>query len=119
AKKKTSPIVIGCLLVFIAFIVLGVVGSLINPTPRSSQPAGAPRAAARPAAPSTGVTLANFTRIREGMSSQEVVKVLGSPGELQASNDIGGTKTVMYLWSTNHGLSNMNAMFQDGRLVQT
>ena len=115
AKKKTSPIVIGCLVVFLIFIGLGIVGSLLNPTSRSSQPAGA--AASRPAAQAGGVTMANFNKIHEGMSYDEVVKILGSPGEVQSSGEFGGIKTVMYAWKATSGFGNMNAMFQDGRLI--
>lgn len=66
AKKKTSPITIGCLIVFIAFIGFGIVGSLINPTPRSSQPAARPeigRSTPVPSAPvaqGLGVGIAQF-----------------------------------------------------------
>lgn len=67
--------------------------------------------------PTSGVTLANFDRIREGMSYEEVVSILGSSGELISSSDLVGTKTEMYQWQGTSLGANMNAMFQDGRLI--
>lgn len=65
----------------------------------------------------TGITLAKYTRIRDGMSYSEVVGVLGQEGVEISSSDIAGFKTVMYQWSGN-GIANMNAMFQNGKLIQ-
>jgi hypothetical protein len=69
------------------------------------------------AAPPPVVTKAEFDRIKEGMSYDEVVKVIGAPGEQLSSNDLAGIKTVMYSWANSSG-SNMNAMFQNDKLIQ-
>ena len=69
--------------------------------------------AARRAGP---VTLAQYHQIQESMSYREVAYVLGKAGEEVARNDIAGYVTVMIQWSNRDG-SNMNAMFQNGRLV--
>ena len=50
------------------------------------------------------------------MSYAKVVKILGRGGGEVSSNAIGGIRTVMYQW-TNSGYSNMNAMFQNDKLV--
>jgi hypothetical protein len=50
------------------------------------------------------------------MSYKEVVKILGTDGEIISESDIGGTKTVMYQWQSS-GFGNMNAMFQNGKLI--
>ena len=63
------------------------------------------------------VTKAEFDRIREGMTYDEVRSIIGAPGEVLSSSDMVGIKTVMYSWMNDNG-SNMNAMFQDGKLVQ-
>lgn len=62
------------------------------------------------------VTLAEYEQIREGMTYGEVIAVIGSPGEELSRSDMAGYVTVMYSWSNANG-SNMNAMFQNGRLV--
>lgn len=69
--------------------------------------------------PASGVTLANFTRIREGMSYEEVVLILGSRGEVITSRDVAGIKTVFYHWEGEGGSfgASLNAMFQNGRLI--
>ena len=63
------------------------------------------------------VTKAEFDAVREGMTYQEVVRIIGASGELQSSSDLAGIKTVMYSWMNANG-SNMNAMFQNDKLVQ-
>lgn len=65
----------------------------------------------------SGVTLSNFNRIHEGMTYQEVVSILGSRGELISSSTVGTIKTEMYMWEGEFLGANMNAMFQDGKLV--
>ena len=66
---------------------------------------------------SPGVSLANFNRLQTGMTYQEVVSILGSRGELISSSELAGTKTEMYQWEGTSLGANMNAMFQDGKLI--
>lgn len=70
------------------------------------------------------VTLSDYQSVYTGMNYREVEKTLGRPGrEVSRSYLPGihgatvGISTVMYEWVNRDG-SNMNAMFQDGRLVQ-
>jgi hypothetical protein len=69
------------------------------------------------AAPAPVVTKAEFDRIRDGMSYEEVAKIIGASGEVLSSSDVAGYKTIMYSWTNSNG-SNMNAMFQNGKLTQ-
>jgi len=62
------------------------------------------------------VTLAEYHKIEDGMSYQQVVNIIGEPGKELSRSDIAGYTTVMYSWS-NSGGSNMNAMFQNDKLV--
>lgn len=62
------------------------------------------------------VTLAEYEQVREGMSYVEVNAIIGSAGQELSRSDIAGYSTVMYSWANSNG-SNMNAMFQNGRLV--
>jgi hypothetical protein len=66
---------------------------------------------------STGVTMANFSRLKTGMTYDQVVKILGKDGEEMSSNEISGIKTVMYKWDGDGFGANMNAMFQNGKLM--
>jgi hypothetical protein len=66
--------------------------------------------------PAPVVTKAEFDQLREGMSYEDAARVIGASGELLSSSEIAGYKTVMYSWMNSNG-SNMNAMFQNGRLV--
>jgi hypothetical protein len=67
---------------------------------------------------SYGVTLAGYSRLKTGMTYAQVVKILGEEGVEISSNDIGGYRTVMYQWKAENGIANMNAMFQNGKLMQ-
>jgi hypothetical protein len=62
------------------------------------------------------VALAKYNAIREGMSYQEVTSIIGVQGQELSRSDLAEYTTVMYSWSNSNG-SNMNAMFQNGRLV--
>ena len=100
-------------------ICLGITAA-IAPTTQTPSTATAPPAAEAPAPPKqrTGVTMANFSRLKSGMSYSQVVSILGSEGTEMSSNDIGGYTTVMYQWEGRGGFgANMNAMFQNGELV--
>jgi hypothetical protein len=62
-------------------------------------------------------TKAEFGRITEGMTYEQVVSIMGTSGELIISNEISGIKTLMYSWKNGNG-SYINAIFQNGRLTQ-
>lgn len=67
----------------------------------------------------TGVNMENYNKIQTGMSYEEVVSILGKEGEEMSSNDIAGYKNIMYKWNGDSGFgANMNAMFQNGKLIQ-
>jgi hypothetical protein len=61
--------------------------------------------------------MANFSQLKTGMTYAQVVKILGKDGEEMSSNEISGIKTVMYKWDGNGFGANMNAMFQNGKLM--
>lgn len=64
------------------------------------------------------ITLAKYNSIQTGMTYGEVTRILGKSGTELSSNDIAGIKTVMYMWeNSNPSEGNMNAMFQDGKLI--
>ncbi len=62
------------------------------------------------------ITLAKYESLSTGMSYDRVASALGSPGVEQSRSQVAGTTTVMYTWSNGDG-SNMNAMFQNDRMV--
>lgn len=67
----------------------------------------------------SGVNMENYKKLQTGMSYEEVVSILGKQGEEMSSNDIGGYRTIMYKWDGDTGFgANMNAMFQNGELIQ-
>jgi predicted RNA-binding Zn-ribbon protein involved in translation (DUF1610 family) len=62
------------------------------------------------------VTIAEYERIQEGMTYDQVSAIIGEAGEEISRSDIAGYRTVMYAWKNSNG-SNMNAMLQNGRLI--
>lgn len=62
------------------------------------------------------LTLEKFNKIETNMSYKEVVKILGSKGEVMSESEVGGIKSVMYTWKGSLG-ANMNATFQDDKLI--
>src|SRR5262245_57531590 len=62
-------------------------------------------------------TRADFGRILEGMTYEEVVGIIGTSGELIISNEIGRIKTLTYSWKNPNG-SDIHAIFQNGKLIQ-
>jgi hypothetical protein len=69
-------------------------------------------------ASTAGVTMANYNRIKNGMSYSQVVQILGKEGTELSSNDIAGIQTVMYQWDGDSWGGNMNVMFQNGKVIQ-
>jgi Domain of Unknown Function with PDB structure (DUF3862) len=61
------------------------------------------------------VTMEEFKKIKNGMTYEEVVEIIGFEGTEMSSTEIGGIKTIMYSWQNDDG-SNMNAMFQNNKL---
>lgn len=64
---------------------------------------------------------AAYDRMSTGMTYKQVTAILGCEGEEISSTEMAGFKTVMYMW-TGSGLAgmsgaNMNAMFQNNKLV--
>jgi heme exporter protein D len=62
------------------------------------------------------VTKADYDAIAPGMTYARVSGMIGSAGEELSRVDLAGHTTIMYSWKNANG-SNMNAMFQNDRLV--
>jgi hypothetical protein len=72
---------------------------------------------------SSVVSMAKYSQIQNGMTYGEVVNIIGSQGQELSRNSMdsipgvmSSISTVMYSWQ-NPGGSNMNAMFQNDRLI--
>ena len=63
------------------------------------------------------VSMAEYNQIRSGMSYSQVTDIIGDGTEMSRS-DMAGYTTVMYSWENPSGFGNMNAMFQNDRLIQ-
>lgn len=69
----------------------------------------------------TKITLSEFNQIQNGMTYDEVIEIIGSPGELLSDVDIGlgqqyATKIYMWEGAGDYG-SNANISFQGGRVI--
>ena len=120
SRTKALAIIIA---VFAGIVLLGKLA------PKHDKPAPLPAetqaaAVASPArgedtgpAPFDGVTMARYTALPHGISYHDAVAILGADGTELSSNEIGGTKTVMYQWPGQGRGANMNATFQNDKLV--
>lgn len=126
-------LLIGCGSVFALFLLLGacvaVIGSNMDDTdtaadsteqdkPKEEEEKEEPKEE-KPEEPKdeSGVTLANFEKIENGMSYEEVVDILGGEGELLSQAGEGEFKTEMYKWDGEGGFgANMNVTFQNGQV---
>jgi len=70
------------------------------------------------------ISKSKYDQISEGMSYSEVASIIGSEGAEESSSKIEGVpgvmesiSTKMYAWQNSDG-SNMNAIFQNDKLVQ-
>ena len=69
-----------------------------------------------PLATTWPVTKAKYEGVQEGMTYDQVRAVMGAAGDELSRSYMAGHTTVMYLWKNSNG-SNMNAMFQNERLI--
>ena len=65
----------------------------------------------------TTVTAAEYRQLTTGMTYDQAFEIIGFHGEELSRNEIAGILTVMVQWTNRDG-GNMNAMFQNGRLIQ-
>jgi len=99
----------------LALVALGVIANLVNGPKKDA--AANTNSTFDPAPADDLVTIAKYSALRDGMKYAAAAKILGRDGEEMSSNNIAGVKTVMYQWKNPDG-SNMNAMFQNDKLVQ-
>jgi hypothetical protein len=111
-KPSVSPVV-----VIVALLAAGVVLSMI--LSGSSGVTGPANSYLLTGSTSSGgVSLAQFQQLRDGMTYGEAVGVLGGSGTEQSRSNIADIVTVMYSWPGSGSLgANMNAMFQNDKLV--
>jgi hypothetical protein len=67
-----------------------------------------------------GINKGEFDSIENGMTYEEVVKIIGVEGEVMSESGSAGEEfhTVMYTWDGEEGLgANANAMFQGGVMI--
>lgn len=114
SRTSVSPVAAIVVIALAAFAVWFVVTQMSSRS--TSTPDGRFVMPQAIAAPAPVVTKAEYDQIREGMTYDQVVRIIGAPGDEQSRTDLAGFTTVMYAWMNSNG-SNMNAMFQNGELV--
>lgn len=66
-----------------------------------------------------GISMAEFSKIKTGMSYNRVKSIIGGPGEVLSENSIAGHHTIMYKWDGESGFgANANVMFQNRKVIQ-
>lgn len=104
----------GCLT--IAFIAAPSEEEMARIRERSAAVAEDPEEAADATPQAPSLTAETYRQVSEGMTYDEVIAIVGPPAEELSSNELGGTRTVMYGWKGGI-LANANMTFQNGKLV--
>lgn len=105
-------VILAAVVIFGGFAVTGV----FKPSPPESPGSGRLVLPSSPFAAPPVVTKAKYDQLSEGMTYSEAARIIGTPGDELSRSDLAGISTVMYSWANSNG-SNMNAMFQNGKLV--
>ena len=85
-------------------------------TETKSKDATSEKAAEPPAENDDKINADKFNAIKQGMSYEEVVGIIGSEGELNSSSSVAGIDTESYTWKSD-GWGIATIMFQDGVVV--
>lgn len=62
------------------------------------------------------ITKAEFDQIQMGMSYEQVREIIGGDGDVMSEVEIGGMRTVVYMWKGNSLGANANFTFTSGAL---
>jgi hypothetical protein len=62
------------------------------------------------------MSLDEFNRVTTGMTYDQVVEVVGGPGEQQSHFESGGFSSESYKWSGQDGISTAMVQFQNGKV---
>lgn len=132
---------IGCLGFIVLIVLGGIIGALAGggeeatteaepASEAAAEPAAAPAEEKKEEAPAEEkkeepapaadgiLTTEKYDQIKNGMTYEEVVGIIGSEGQVMSETGEKGTDfhTVMYEWETDGFLSSANFMFQGGKL---
>lgn len=110
-KKKPSLIVVFGGGFILLILVLVFIAALTNPEEAARSISNAS------SGPTPIVTKVEYEALYIGMTYEAAKNTIGAHGEEMSRNEIGGITTVMYMWQNRDG-SNMNAMFQNGAMIQ-
>ncbi len=62
------------------------------------------------------LTIAQYEKIRNGMTYKQVVDILGSEGEELSRSEMGKNKTIIYIWK-DENFSSISAIFFNDKLM--
>jgi hypothetical protein len=108
---------------FWVLAVIAVIVFMVNAAPdvepTTSEPVKQDEVKPAPKKNNPGISKAEFEAIKDGMSYEEVVKIVGGPGELQAESGKPGEElyTVSYMFKGEKGIgANAQIMFQGDKM---
>jgi hypothetical protein len=116
-STQVSPrVAIGVILA--AIIIFGgmAVTGVFKPSPPEPASSGRLVLPSSPFSAPPVVTKSEYDQLYDGITYNEAVRIIGAPGEELSRSELAGISTVMYSWVNSNG-SNMNAMFQNRKLV--
>jgi hypothetical protein len=99
--KKLDKIIVWIIAAVVLVIAAIIIAILLKPT-------------------NSGISLDEFNRIQNGMSYDEVVRIIGEQGNVLSDMDLGiGNEyaTQMYEWHGGNGIATADIIFQGGTVV--
>ncbi len=115
--KQPAKIVIGIALVVLGvFLIFGGISSFIGIETKDSS---AISDVSLTDSEKSLVTYANFGKIENGMTYEQVVEIFGVDGKVLSEVDMGDEeyKTTIYYWYDDTGIANCNVTFQGGVVI--
>ena len=85
------------LAIIVVIIIAAVAGGGGSSEPTETNSDGTP-VVTTPKAADVEITRAEYDQIKEGMTYDEVVAIVGGPGEESSTSDIGGMSSASYTW---------------------
>ncbi len=67
--------------------------------------------------PTPAVTYANFEKIENGMTYEQVVEIFGEDGKILSESTVLDTSMQIYYWYDSTGISNCNVTFQNNKVM--
>lgn len=123
-ERRKSKVGKGCMIIIGLVLLLMIIGAIAGSGDKPSTVVApgddvttevTPKDEAVAEAPH--LSMDGYNNLENGMTYKQVTAIIGEPSQEMSRSELAGMETVMYMWEGSLG-ANMNAMFQNGKLIQ-